>query len=183
MKNLLFGVIIGFVLLPAIARAAPCHYSTKELVVISLAIPVRLTPGECGDYDLWKLIPKDVPVPTFDDCTTDGWISRFCSAREALVARAKELKLEYEALDKAFDAIVAAEKEALLPIVALRAELNGKNVWVIYLNWEHRPLPPTMVRTKDGPKLATYPPMMLMHVRAYAYTIDRIENVGFITCQ
>jgi hypothetical protein len=178
----LIFIVFGSGVLFASAQPESSHFTPAALRVVTLTQPVRSAADASAIGDLWSLIPKDIVIPHFDDSTTDGWIERFDIARHALVASAKELKLEAEALDRIFDIISKKDRHALLPLIALRAEFNGKQVWIIYLNWEMRPGLNKPVMTKDGPQFIPTNIFELSHVRAYAFTIDSFDEVAFNTC-
>ena len=145
------AAICAFMIL-ATASDASQHFNPDALRVVALQSPAHLDTKFPAIPDLWSLIPKDVEIPKFDDCTTEGWEDRLDVATRALVSKAKEAKLESAALARIFGIISAKDQKALLPLMALRAKLNGKEVWVVYFNWEDRPRPQKPIMTKDGLK-------------------------------
>ncbi len=173
-------VALVFALLGATASADDLGTLAEKVTVGTIPEPIPLAKARASLWDCFPTNSGDV----FDKLPVLGWRGEFDAFSSAMVGKAKEKRLEADALERGLKKILAQEGEeghVVVPVAAYRARIGTQEVWIIHLYWEDAPRY-TVIRTKEGPKLGVEGFDSLTHVRTYAWDLATDAIVAFKTC-
>jgi hypothetical protein len=168
MKRIL-SIVFALMCLAQPLGAASERPPPAEVVLRMLDEPLPLEAWKRDGF-LWDHLANKPEEEKFGSYTSENWRTNFAAFAEALVAKAKEQKLDSVSIRKVLDLILMHSKGevAYLPVGAYQSTLSGRPVWIFIVKWEY-------------PDFGeAYPP--LGHIRIFAFEQKSLEQVGYKTC-
>lgn len=116
------------------AEQPSCPISTPEQAIVgTIASDIPLAKA---NETLWTYLPRFNDLSAHRQISGVNWEQQARAFTDALVAKAKDQKLESEKLKAIIQKYSNQESVAMVPIAAFRGRVGGREVWIVHFRTE-----------------------------------------------